>query len=878
MPHTLHVISHTHWDREWYLPFQLFRMKLVDLLDHLLEILETRPEFKHFNLDAQTIVLEDYLQIRPHRADTLRKHIQAGRILIGPWYQLNDENLVSGESTIRSLLIGHRIASQFGPVMKVGYLPDQFGNISQMPQILRGFGIDNAIFGRGRQLTGDRKMEFVWRSPDGSEVFASLMAFWYNNAQRFPSDPDEALSYTQRIIDVMAPVAASRHLLLMNGVDHLEAQPDVGEIIDAVQKRLADADIRHSTLPEYIHGATQDLADRRVELERVTGELREDRHCNVLAGTLSTRMYLKQANTECEMWLERQAEPASVMSRLAGGRWDKDILRFAWKRLMENHPHDSICGCSVDTVHDEMMTRFGEVRQVAEETTRRRLLETSSAIHSDGPGLVVYNTLNWPRTERVRAVIDFPISDTVRGAPTIDLSKDVWGLELRDPAGNQVPFVVTECRKLIQDVYSPVELPMARWVRRYLVEFVARDVPGCGYRLYTINPNVPTPVFDRDHLYHAEDTLANEYLTINSDAGGVEVYTAADTDENTVLLQNVGMLEDVGDRGDEYRYVRPLRDERITTLQDGAAVRILDGGPVYASLVRRSVMHLPKSVTDDKNARSDELVACPVTITWTLTAGVPRVDVRVEFENTASDHRLRALVPTWVESDQVHAEMPFDVVERAVRPPDDWPNASSFFPQRSWVDISDGVRGVAVINKGLPEYEVYPDAARTLGLTLLRCVGCISDAGDTASATPTPGAQCLGRHVAEYAVMPHSGTWEDAQIWKQAHSFNTPMLVCQVDAQDGPLPAEYQFLKVEGGDGLIVSACKPAEDSDAVIVRLFNIASTAVTARVAIPGVQAAEQVNLNEESITPLEIDSAGAVSLPVSSRQIVTLAFHIG
>lgn len=878
MPHTLHVVSHTHWDREWYLPFQMFRMKLVDLMDHLLDILDTRPEFLFFNLDAQTIVLEDYLQIRPHKADALRRYIAEGRILIGPWYQLNDENLVSGESTIRSLLIGHRVAALFGPVMKVGYLPDQFGNISQIPQILRGFGINNAVFGRGRQLVGDRKMEFIWSSPDGSEVFASLMAYWYNNAQRFPSDTEEAAAYTQRIIDMMGPVAATQHLLLMNGVDHLEAQPDVGEIIQALQGRLGDAEIRHSTLPAYVRGAMDDVAARKVELERVTGELREDRGCSILAGTLSTRMYLKQANTACEMWLERQAEPASVMSRLVGSHWDKDMLRYAWKRLMENHPHDSICGCSVDTVHDEMMTRFGEVRQVAEETTRRRLAETSAAVQSDGPGLLVYNTLNWARTERVQAEIDFPISDTVRGAPVVDPSRDVRGLELRDPAGNRVPFIVTECRKLIQDVYSPVELPMARWVRRYVVEFIARDVPGCGYRLYTIVPNVATPAFEMDHLFHAEDTIANEYLTINSDAGGVEVYTAADTDEGTVLLQNVGMLEDVGDRGDEYRHVSPLRDERITTLQAGAAVRIIDGGAVYASLVRRTVMRLPKGVTDDKEGRAEELVDCPVTITWTLSAGVPRVDVRVEFENAAADHRLRALVPTWVEADEVQAEMPFDVVSRAIRPPADWPDASPFAPQRTWMDISDGARGVAVINKGLPEYEVYPDAARTVGLTLLRSVGCISDAGDTASATPTPGAQCIGRHVAEFAVMPHAGNWEDAQVWKQAHSFNTPMQVCRIDAQDGPLPAEYQFVTVEGGDGLVMSACKPAEDSEAIIVRLYNIATTAVMARVAIPGAQSAEQVNMNEDSIAALTIDADGAVTVPVGVRQIVTLAFRPG
>ncbi len=190
---TLHVVSHTHWDREWYLPFQQFRLRLVDLIDRLLHLMDSDPDFRYFNLDAQTIVLEDYLQIKPENRERLENYIHEGRITVGPWYELNDEFLTSGEATVRSLLEGHRIADEFGACMKIGYLPDQFGNISQMPQILRGFGIDNAVVGRGYHLGGHRKMEFWWEAPDGSRVLTSLMAFWYNNAQRFPADPERAL-------------------------------------------------------------------------------------------------------------------------------------------------------------------------------------------------------------------------------------------------------------------------------------------------------------------------------------------------------------------------------------------------------------------------------------------------------------------------------------------------------------------------------------------------------------------------------------------------------------------------------------------------------------------------------------------------------------
>ena len=174
--YVLHVVSHTHWDREWYLPFQRFRMRLVDLIDHLLDLLDRDPEFRCFHLDGQTLLLEDYLEIRPENEERLRRHIREGRLLIGPWYKQNDGFLVSGEATIRSLLIGHRIARHFGGVMKVGYLPNQFGNISQMPQILRGFGIESCIFGRGFLPNGSC-MEFIWQGADGSRVLANSLVF-----------------------------------------------------------------------------------------------------------------------------------------------------------------------------------------------------------------------------------------------------------------------------------------------------------------------------------------------------------------------------------------------------------------------------------------------------------------------------------------------------------------------------------------------------------------------------------------------------------------------------------------------------------------------------------------------------------------------------
>ena len=143
------MVPHTHWDREWYSPFQTFRLRLVELLDDLLPRLEADPSYAHFLLDGQMAVVDDYLAIRPEAEERLRRLAASGRVAMGPWYVLMDEFLVSGETIVRDLQLGLDRAARFGGAMSVGYLPDMFGHIAQMPQILRQFGFADAVVWRG---------------------------------------------------------------------------------------------------------------------------------------------------------------------------------------------------------------------------------------------------------------------------------------------------------------------------------------------------------------------------------------------------------------------------------------------------------------------------------------------------------------------------------------------------------------------------------------------------------------------------------------------------------------------------------------------------------------------------------------------------------
>ncbi len=442
---TLHLVSHTHWDREWYQTYQQFRLKLVHLVDLLLDILDKDPNYRHFMLDGQTIVLADYLQIRPEREEDLRRYIQNGRILIGPWYILPDEFLVSPEATVRNLLEGDRDARKYGPKMTVGYIPDPFGHIGQMPQILRGFGIETASVMRG---LADEPCEFWWQGPDGSRVLMAYLRASYGNAAGILSTGlDAFVGEAKRLRNELGAHAASPHVLLMHGVDHMEPQWETSQAIAYANLRLDGDQMVHSTLPAYLAEVQAALAG--VDLPVVTGELRSSKRFPLLPGVLSARMWIKQRNQQCETLLERWADPFSTWAGLlpletapAGTlRAPKAALREAWRLLMLCHPHDSICGCSIDQVHDEMRPRFDQVEQIGEVIAGQSLERLAAAVDSEAidtaapavqaglaprGAIVVFNATGGPRTGLVSATVEAP--------------PDGQEVELVDQAGQPVPF------------------------------------------------------------------------------------------------------------------------------------------------------------------------------------------------------------------------------------------------------------------------------------------------------------------------------------------------------------------------------------------------------------------------------------------------------
>jgi mannosylglycerate hydrolase len=956
--HTLYLISHTHWDREWHLTYQQFRLRLVVLMDKLLDLLQSDPDYRHFMLDGQTIVLEDYLAVRPDKEKEIRRLVQAGRLLIGPWHVLPDEFLVSHEALVRNLLLGGQIARRFGARMDVGYVPDPFGHIGQLPQILCGFGLESAVLRRG---LSDEPLELWWAAPDGSRVLLCYLRDGYGNISRLPVDrPDAFASMIVFARDSLARHAATSHLLLLNGTDHHEAQPGLPQAMARAaagghrDSRLGEDRLIHSTLPDYVTA----VRAAGVDFPVVYGELRQCKRHHLLPGVFSSRMWIKQRNTACQVLLERWAEPFSCWAEYVDSepptvvfsgtqaidrlRQPIDLLRLAWRRLLENHPHDSICGCSIDQVHDEMIVRFDEVEQIGEEMVRQSLQALARAVDTSGArALIVFNPTAWPRTDVVEATVELPLGlegtapclvDT-QGEETpyevlgredgilVDLEVPGAGLQatlaevaggwLMDMAVGQVrgwrqgttakvdillseqgkPDLeavvkgLAEVEAVLADPVVTTEHLVVRMVPRLHVRFVAHDVPGYGYKAWRLEAQS-----SHGTLAASGDTRA---LRIENEAFMVEANptdgTLTITDRQTgAVYSGLNRFVDGGDRGDEYNYCRPENDHLVSAPVEPPQIRV-EAGPT--AIARQTldiglVYRLPAALSPDRCSRAAELVDVAIHTKVGLSPGVRRADIHTVVDNRAGDHRLRAHFPALLMASSAQYDGHFDVISRPLGLPTEdtstWveqPVAEQ--PQRHFVDMSDGRIGLLVANRGLPEVEVIPgEGQTTIALTLLRCVGWLSRddlhcrRGHAGPMLPVPGAQCLGAHEFDYALIPHPGDWR--AVFSEGHAFAAGLRAVSTGRHAGELPLEATMVAVEPAE-FVITAIKQAEDGRGWIVRGYSLADEVLQVGLRPwRRFSRAARVRLDEEWLEALKVESNGRVQFGVHPREITTVRFY--
>ena len=916
------IVSHTHWDREWYQTYDRFRVNLVRVVGQVLDRLENDPAFSHFLLDGQSVILEDYLEVCPQDGGRIKRLVETGKLSVGPWYILPDEFLVSAEATVRNLRIGHQVGNAFGTVQKVGYMPDSFGHIAQLPQILRSAGIDSFIYTRGNGNEIERLgCEYVWQAPDGSEVLAINQCGGYCNAGGLGLD-EEWEAHTQRevsvekavqrisgLFDEMSEASQGNIYLINNGCDHFPPQRDLGNILEGLRRAFPGTEFVHSDLASYVKAVRR----AGIARQRYVGELAKGRLHHILAGVWSSRIYLKQQNDRAQRLLSCYAEPFSAYSYFMHNRpYQTGLIDYCWKQLLKNHPHDSICGCSTDEVHAQMESRFSAVRETGEQLVRDQLqylTPTFARNRTDDSATVicVANPLPVERSEVVeRLVVLQPFGTKVDR------------LQLVDQKGRAVPFEIVALRYVERfwGVDYRTELLGEEQMERFQVyldnfggrivrtdkekdssdcfitlHFWAERLPGIGHRQFYLREApedalLQAPVLDRAAVSVSDNCIENEYYQVRVHEDGT--FDVRDK-IGGYTYTGLNRLEDTEDVGDEYDYSPSEISRTMSSNGIVGMIRCVRDSGFWGQLEVEYDLNLPSAIEDHRRSRSDTDVACRTSIRVGLRKGSRTVDVETLFHNLAQDHRLRAEFPTSIKADTVISDGHFYQNHRPVDQSDgsDWRQPpSGTYPQQDYTLIQDGERGLAILDRGLPEVQATRTAHGdvVLSLTLLRAIGWLSrddlptrrreNAGPTLF---TPDAQCPGVHRFEYAVVPFVGNHLGADVKGVSESYRVPVMAVQ-GVEDGHVLGGVGLL-TKTNPAISISAAKRHDSRDTLEIRLYNLTDRSTEERLQFGrALTGAWRTDLLGDRLDRLELEDDRRLPLVLRPHEILTVEVEFG
>ncbi|HFP7277805.1 TPA: alpha-mannosidase [Enterococcus faecium] len=849
MKKKVYIISHSHWDREWYMAYEQHHMRLIELIDDLLELFEVDPSFNSFHLDGQTIILDDYLQVRPEKRQAIQQAINEGKLRIGPFYILQDDFLISSESNVRNMLIGMEESRKWGTPVMLGYFPDTFGNMGQTPQLMKQAGISAAAFGRGVKPIGfdnqvleaenysSQYSEMWWKGPDQTAIFGLLFANWYSNGNEIPVEKEAALAFWKQKLADAEQYASTNHLLMMNGVDHQPVQKDISKAIHLANELFPDYEFIHSNFTDYLEAVQKDVPE---DLGSVEGELtsQETDGWYTLANTASARVYLKQWNTKVQRQLENITEPLATMAYEVSGNYPHDQLDYAWKTLMQNHPHDSICGCSVDSVHREMIPRFEKADEVGKYLAQDSLEQLTAAIDTtgfpkDSFPFVIVNTAGMDKTGEAEITIELERKRFAEGIPEQlyqeleNLPKRKYHVETK--SGATIPAILSE-----ETVQFGYDLPKDRFRVPYMARMIKvtlplENMPAFSWETFALVEGEAKAEEKETMIHQSGRIIENGPLHLTIEKNGT--ITMEDR-KNKRKLNNLHIFEDIGDIGNEYIFKQPFCDQPIlSSNKENSEVKVLVDTPEIAKISILQEMEIPVSADERlekeqqmvvefryrKAERSKEKRILQIKTIMTIRKDSKKIDFETTLDNQMKDHRLRVLFPTKLHVEHHEADSIFEVVKRPNHVSKSWENPTNPQHQQAFVNIHDEEYGVTVGNFGLNEYEVTEDGQ--IAVTLLRSVGELGDWGYF----PTPEAQCLGEHRFNYSIELH-GPEKKFSTYLHAYAAQIPFSTQQIKHHEGTLISKQQYLTIKS-ETFAITALKRSKFSDKVVVRGFNMSS-----------------------------------------------------
>ncbi|MDD5139801.1 MAG: glycoside hydrolase family 38 C-terminal domain-containing protein [Verrucomicrobiales bacterium] len=908
-PRKVHYVLSTHWDREWYQTFQDYRQRLVALLDRTLDDLAAGRLKGPFTTDGQSILLDDYLEIRPERRAQVEEFARTDKLKIGPWFVLPDEWLVSGEALVRNLRLGREVARQYGGVPSdAGFVCDLFGHIGQLPQLLAGFGIKGGFIWRG--LAPRKTAHFLWEGSDGTRLpcyrFGRNGYCDYGADVRRITQPDMPFEVERgrkdlkAFLDKEAARATLPPLIVFDGGDHLEYDTEHYQLMFA-QKAGAEFpyEINHSTLDAY-------LDDMLLHADKITdvvrGELRDTGRAPqiqdgswLIPSVLSSRVWIKQANADCQTQLCHWAEPfGAVAKALAGHEYPQGYLEVAWRWLLMNHPHDSICGCSIDAVHEDMKFRFAQSRQIAARQTTESLRTLTAAV----AGEVAPRELRVLVANPLPRELNEPVELTLQIPAEWQCFQEGFGFELKpgfrvfDDTGKELPYQrLAQALNRTKTRIRPTKFPQT-YKTNDITVCLELAVPALGYTTLTVREGamppkdeiVPEIILPTRHpetpgLATSERSMANEFLAVTVESNGSLTLTDQRTGQTYSRLLT---FEDIADIGDGWYHGQAMNDQTFVSTAAGADVALLQNGPLQCRFRVRTVLRVPVEFKFDRMVRAEEFSDLVVDNLITLRRGCDRLEINTTVKNFAKDHRLRVLFPTGVKASTYLADGAFDVVERDIALPADNHLGRELSveprPQQSWTAVSDARRGLAVVSSGLLESCVRDLPERPLALTLFRATR------RTVFTDGEPEGELQGELRFDYWLVPFQGAADRARLCDLGVRLAAGVRDVQMSAADvaiyrgkTTLPPQSAFLSLTGG--VVITSVREA--GGALEIRLFNPQTKAAATRLDFSGrprgvtqPHYAQRVNF-ESRPQGRPTAFAGTFKTTLKPKEIVTLRF---
>ncbi|HEY3608455.1 MAG TPA: hypothetical protein VGL06_13185 [Pseudonocardiaceae bacterium] len=851
-------VPHFHWDREWYEPFQVFRHRLVTAFEAVLETAEANPDFR-FTADGQLAVIEDYLEIRPENRDRVAALVAGGRLAIGPWLILLDEFLCAGETIVRNLQMGWAAAAELGGAMPVGYLPDMFGHVAQLPQILARAGIEHAALWRGVPGFVDGHA-FRWRAPDGSEVRTEFLFDGYDNGLDVLLVPDRIGRALGDYAEMTAKRWGGDPVLAMAGTDHTAPDPRLASWL--AHASGDEGAITIATLDAYVRGHVRDEVS-----VVVIGELRSHVRGNILPGVLSARLRLKQRMAVAE----RTVDHAERMNALWSRRDESRFIALAWHKIIESTAHDSVVGSGTDETADQVEARLAEATHIARAVRDAALAQQAAAVPADG--YLVANPLPFPRTALVEVDVVAPqegtvlvataadgttqpvqltsVAPTVLGDERVDASqlervlrrihrRELFGLlidryELTPgslvfhlaevPTSGPFDLLILRREVAAAAAVCPGEWAVLTLAKARATAIVSVPVPASGLTSFRVEPGHGAET-TRTPTTATAGTLSNGLVDVAVNADGTVDITGVDG----TTLHGVGRLVDGGDRGDCYNYAPPADDVPVSEPTE-VVVELLENGPLRSRIRVTRCYEWPTALSSDRDLRASETVSTAVDTLLELRAGEPFLRVATSFLNRSADHRLRWHVPLPEPVAGSASAGQFAVTERGLTAEGGWGEYPiPTFPAGSFVSAG----AATVLLDHATEYEIVGDE---LAITLLRAIGAISvnihpyRDEPAAAEIPAPGAQDLGVRIENrVAILPSAAGWRDANAVALAEVFRNDVLVTPGTAPAaGGLPPAAAGVAVDGADILVSCIRRVADGTE---LRLVAMSDTGSTARV----------------------------------------------